>query len=136
MECPKGVEEIFEVIKHGLQVHDPPETFAIAVSILPPSLIEYLIGLGANVNSSFQDGESAIHAAIRVNSRNKFRQIVRNNGSLTREWRGLTPIDTAIVYYLSGNITPEIMNILENESNDHLIDIAWYMSLHFNMFLL
>ena len=128
MECPKGIEEIFEVIRKGMQVNTPPETFAVAVSVLPSFLTDDLIKLGANVNSAFQDGEYAVHAALRVNSLAKFEQIVTSsNTSLSLEWRGLTPIETAIMYYPSGNATAKIMDILENESDESLLKIARYV---------
>ena len=131
MMCPKGIEEILEVIKNGMQVNSPPETFAVAVSILPAHLIDYLIESGANILSTFQDGESALHVAVRVDSMTKFKQIVRHNKDcLFREWRGLTPIETALVYYPSENTIMEVMKILENESDDSLLTIARSVQLH------
>ena len=128
MVCPNGIMETFDVIRRGIQVNTPPETFAVAVSILPSFFIGDLIESNANLNSSFEDGEFAVHAALRVNSLSKFDRIVANNQTcLSLEWRGLTPIETAIVYYLSGNAISKVMEILENETNESLFTIAEYV---------
>ena len=128
MECPQGIIETFDVIRQGMQVNTPPETFAVAVSILPPFIISDLIELNADLNSSFEDGEYAVHVALRVNSLSKFDQIVANNQTcLTLEWRGLTPIETTIVDYLSGNAISKVMEILENETKESLFKIAQYV---------
>ena len=128
MDCPIGIKEIFGVIRRGIQINTPSETFAVAVSILPSFFIGDLIKLDANLNSSFKDGEFAVHAALRVNSLSKFDRIVANNQTcLLLKWRELTPIETAIVYYLSGNAISKVMEILENETNETLFKIAQYV---------
>ena len=132
MICPKGVEEIFEVVKIGMQVNNPPDTFAIAVSLLPTFLIDYLIKTGADVNSSFRDGESALHAAVRVNSLSKFKHMIKHNVSLNIEWRGITPIETSIVHYPSGNIKRDVMKCLSDTSLANLHKIVRWVNIYFH----
>ena len=111
-----------------MQVNTPPETFAVAVSILPSFFIGKLIELDADLNSSFQDGEYAVHAALRVNSLAKFEQIIAKDKTCLRlEWRGLTPIETALIYYPLGNAIAKIMAILTHETSDTLLKITRYV---------
>ena len=125
MNCPAGVSEILRfLLKDSLDLNNPPSTLAAAVSTLPETSIQSLIAHSADANSQYDDGETAAHAAVRVNSEHKFCLIVKNKAYLSTEWHDLTALEYAILYYPNGNITRCIDTYLEHLSTQNLFSLA------------
>ena len=125
MVCPSGIKEIIEfLLGDNIDIRNPLSTLAAAVAILPSNILNILIAKDADVNSQYQDGESALHAAVRVDSPTKFTLLVNHGAGLSIEWYGLNSLETAILYNCGGNIMKVIDRYLTRKSTEELISLA------------
>ena len=83
-------------------------TLAAAIEQLPVDICERWLQLGADVDSSYCDNETALHCAIRLNSLRKVQLLLRFNANLDIKWMELNPLQYAIV--LGSN--PKILQVL------------------------
>ena len=105
-------------------MRNPPSTLATAVTVLPSNILNILITKDADVNSQYEDGESGLHAAVRVDSPTKFTLLVNHGADLSIEWYGLNSLETAILYNCGGNIMEVIDQYLTRKSTEELISLA------------
>ena len=125
MQCPARIVEIITfLLNENVDLNSPRSTLATAVATLPETSVQSFIDKSADVNSQYDDGESCLHTAVRVNSEKKFRLILENGANLSSEWQELTALECSILYYPNGNITRCIDKYLAKYSTDQLLTLS------------
>ena len=125
LQCPLEIEEILTfLLKEGIDVNNPPDTFAAATSSLPPVILQHLLSLSADMNSAYRDGDYSIHTAVRMSSVKKIEMIATSREVLSSQWRGLKPLETMISYYPDGNIMKMLNQYTDKMDEDDLLSMA------------
>ena len=83
--------------------------FIMAVQHLSTSVCQFLLESGANVDSAYEDGESALHNAVALESLPKCALLSSHAAKYDAKWEELTPVDWAMLYT---NKTSEILKSL------------------------
>ena len=99
MRCPGDIRRFMKYTwRDNNRSHLPLHTFALVVNLLSLKMCPYLLDNSAYLSSAYEDGESAIHKAVKLGSKEKCLLLISIRADTLQLWRELSPLDCAVLY--------------------------------------
>ena len=117
--CPGDIQRLIRYTwRENNRAHLPLHTFVLATNYLSLEICQYLLDNGADPSSAYEDGESALHKAVKLGSKEKCLLLISSGADTLKLWKGLSPLDCAVLYCKT-SIRQQLFEVfLENQCFD------------------